>query len=275
MMGRSRVDVIAVAVLVAFAAVAPMRPAISAEVDVVVENDLYVGTGSVILPPGVSESDRSTLSRCEGCSWRVSTPCIVDPHSDAHCRAIVGACAAEDKLIRLWFRPVGGEWLDRGLICVEHTTVLPVKDAQIQVRERVEHSVPRGAPFCLPNHQPITQIPLRCSSGTDGAARSWTDVLAGVNVTVSARPRWVWDFEPGARHETASPGGSYPQTAVAHTYRTPGERTVGLTTIWSGEYTMDGLGPFPLAPIEQFQGIPVSIGQARAVVTLPSGTRHG
>lgn len=256
-------------------AVLPANSTSAAEVDVVVENDLYVGTGSVILPPGVSEGDRSTLSHCEGCSWRVTTPCVVDPKSDAHCRAIVGACAADDKLIRLWFKPAEGEWLDRGLICVEHTTVVPVREAQTQVRQRVEHAVPRGTPFCLPNHQPITQIPLRCSSGSDGAARSWTDTLAGISVNVSARPHWVWDFGSGARFETDSPGGVYPHTAVAHTYRTPGARTVGLTTIWSGEYTMDGLGPFPLAPIEQYQGIPVNIGQARAVVTLPSGIGRG
>lgn len=275
MVRRTFVTLVAGASLVVSVSVLPTNSANAADVDVVVENDLYVGTGAVILPPGVSESDRSTLSRCEGCSWRVTTPCIADPRGDAHCRAIVGACAAEDKLIRLWFRPAGGEWRDRGLICVEHTTVVPVRQAQTQVRQRVEHAVPRGVPFCLPNHHPITQIPLRCSSGTDGEARSWTDVLAGISVTVSTRPRWVWDFGSGARYETGNPGGSYPQTAVAHTYRTPGERTVGLTTIWSGEYTMDGLGPFPLAPIEQYQGIPVSIGQGRAVVTLPSGTGRG
>lgn len=254
--------------------VLPAGVANAADVDVVVENDLYVGTGAVILPPGVAENDRSTLSRCVDCSWRVTTPCIVDPRSDAHCRAIVGACSAENQLIRLWFQHAGGEWVDRGLICVEHTTVVPVQEAQTQVRQRVEHAVPRGEPFCLPNHQPITQIPLRCSSGSDGAARSWTDVLAGVRVTVTARPRWVWDFEPGSRYETANPGGAYPNTAVAHTYRSPGARTVGLTTIWSGEYTMDGLGPFSLAPIEHYHGIPVSIGQARGMVTLPSGVRR-
>jgi hypothetical protein len=153
--------------------------------------------------------------------------------------------------------------------------VVPLKQAQAEVRQRVEHAVPRGTPFCLPTNRPITQIPLRCSSGTDGATRSWTDELAGVSVTVTAQPRWTWDFGSGARYQTGNPGGAYPQTAVAHTYRTPGTRTVGLTTTWTGEYTVEGLGPFPLAPIEQFQGIPVSIGQARAVVTLPQGSNRG
>jgi hypothetical protein len=60
---------------------------------------------------------------------------------------------------------------------------------------------------------------------------------------------------------------------VSHTYRTPGARSIRVTTEWRGSFTADGLGPFPLPVIKQVAEFPIVIGQARAVLTRSQGRR--
>lgn len=42
------------------------------------------------------------------------------------------------------------------------------------------------------------------------------------------------------------PGGVYPDRSVAHPYAGPGVRAVSGTTVWRGEFTVDGQGPLPV-----------------------------
>ena len=182
---------------------------------------------------------------------------------------MVRGCPAGRQLLRLWLRLGDAPWGDRGLVCLTEGDIVPVTRLHAEVRDRFERRVPGPDPSCQPDQGAVTQIPLVCTSGQGGPAPSWDESLLGVDVQVRARPSWTWEFEPGSRLTTTSPGGVYPDMSVTHVYRRAGEKRVSVTTEWSGTYSADGLGPFPLEPIRQQVAFAVWIGQAKAVLTRP------
>lgn len=242
----------------------------AAAVDVIVEEDRYVGSHAVIVPASVDEDTRSRLSRCDGCSWRFTAPCIVDPDDPrSPCGSVVRGCPAGRELLRVWFAENGQPWGERGLVCIQGSDIVPVAKLGTEARQRFERRVPGPSPSCEPPTGAVTQIPVVCTSGQTRERPRWDESLLGVDVQIEAAPTWIWEFEPGSRLTTSVPGGTYPDVSVSHTYRTAGPRTIMVTTEWRGSFTADGLGPFPLPPIRHTAALDVVIGQARAVLTRP------
>ena len=56
--------------------------------------------------------------------------------------------------------------------------------------------------------------------------------------------------------------------AVTHTYRRPGSKVVTIKTTWEAEYSVNGVGPFPVSgdPVEQIATLRVPVKEARAVL---------
>lgn len=239
-------------------------------VDVTVEQDRYVGTNAIIVPASVDARTREQLSTCDGCAWRFTAPCIQDPTDPGGgCASVVRGCPAGRELLRVWFMQGSGPWEERGIVCIEERDIVPVTRLASEARQRFERRVPGPTPSCEPPSGAVTQIPLVCTSGQSAERPRWDESLLGVDVRIDAAPVWTWEFEPGAVLQTASPGGTYPDMSITHTYRTAGARTIRVTTEWRGVYTADGLGPFPLPAIRKDATLPVMIGQARAVLTRP------
>jgi hypothetical protein len=89
-----------------------------------------------------------------------------------------------------------------------------------------------------------------------------TTVL-GQPVQVRATPStYHWDYGDGARRVTTNPGGRYPVMPTAHVYRTAGVFTVGLSTAFSGEYSVAG-GPW--LPIDGTASVPSPTVRIEAV----------
>ncbi|MBX9244030.1 PKD domain-containing protein [Actinotalea ferrariae] len=81
---------------------------------------------------------------------------------------------------------------------------------------------------------------------TDPAPQVLTTSVLGVPVTVRATPaQFSWDFGDGsAPFVTSDPGRPWPDHTVGHPYARPGSYSVQLTTTWTGEYQVDGAGPW-------------------------------
>ena len=55
---------------------------------------------------------------------------------------------------------------------------------------------------------------------------------------------------------------------MAHAYRRAGAVGVTVRAEWAGEFTVDGLGPYPVRePIGQESRLPLQIGEGRAELT--------
>jgi hypothetical protein len=90
-----------------------------------------------------------------------------------------------------------------------------------------------------PNRRTLINIPTNLY--TEAAAVVLPTTILGQPVRVRATPlRFRWTYGDGAARTTADPGAPYPDLRTAHTYRRPGKRTLGLTTTYSGEYSVAG-----------------------------------
>ena len=81
---------------------------------------------------------------------------------------------------------------------------------------------------------------------TDPAPQVLQTTVLGTPVTVQATPTgFSWDFGDGSEPlVTTDPGAPYPQFRVFHVYREPGDYLVELTTTWSGQFQVNGQGPW-------------------------------
>ncbi|GLY13094.1 hypothetical protein Kisp01_01100 [Kineosporia sp. NBRC 101677] len=68
--------------------------------------------------------------------------------------------------------------------------------------------------------------------------------ILGQPVQVRATPQeFRWSYGDGESLATEDAGAPYPELRTAHVYRQAGERRVALTTVYSGEYSVNG-GPW-------------------------------
>ena len=89
---------------------------------------------------------------------------------------------------------------------------------------------------------------------TDPAPQVLQTNVLDTPVTVRATPSlFSWDFGDGSVPlVTSDPGAPYPDLRVFHVYDQPGSFQVQLTTTWTGEFQVDGQGPwFPVTGTAQ------------------------
>lgn len=90
-----------------------------------------------------------------------------------------------------------------------------------------------------PNLRTLVNIPTNLYADA-GTVVLPTTVL-GQAVRVRATPlRFLWTYGDGSTRTTTDPGAPYPALRTAHTYRRPGTRSLGLSTTYSGEYSVAG-----------------------------------
>ena len=121
-----------------------------------------------------------------------------------------------------------------------------------------------------PNRRTLVNVPTNVYAGAEPVLLPTT--LLGYPVRVRATPVcFRWTYGDGARLETADPGAAYPALRTAHTYRAPGTRSVRLTTVYRGEYSVDG-GPWlQVAGEAEVASPPVSLTVLAARTELVAG----
>lgn len=137
-------------------------------------------------------------------------------------------------------------WIAKRNVCLKPAQKpVTTADVGVEVRRVVTTYLPVARPSFQPAAGGIVNLPTIFASGEPQTLRTEPFDVLGFTVVVSARARWVWTFDPGVVEPFAGPGGSYPDMSSAHTYPSPGERSVSVTTFWRGTFTVDGRGPFP------------------------------
>jgi hypothetical protein len=133
-------------------------------------------------------------------------------------------------------------------------------------------------PSLDPSFQPaaggLVNLPVLLAAGQPTAFRADGIRLGPFDVDLQASPIWRWDFGDGAQLETTSAGGPWPDDSVAHTYRQGAvSLPVTVTTMWQGTFTVDGLGPYPIAgpPVSQQATVALPVRGARARLLSGAG----
>jgi hypothetical protein len=90
-----------------------------------------------------------------------------------------------------------------------------------------------------PNRRTLVNIPTNAYA--DASAVVLPTTVLGRAVRVRATPlRFRWAYGDGTTRATSDPGAPYPDLRTAHTYRTAGTVTLGLATVYTGEYSVEG-----------------------------------
>lgn len=165
-----------------------------------------------------------------------------------NCRASDSACPPGQTFMTTWTRTGNAPWSAQGSACstdgASSGAVIPTVTASDLQRV--------GLPPSPVNLQPGTgeallNVPLILTTTNETVTRGTT--VLGFPVMIRATPTsWTWTLGDGSTvGPTADPGRAYPHQTLTHTYTTPGDHAITLTTTWTGEYTIAGL---PYRPIE-------------------------
>ncbi len=227
----------------------------------------YEGSGGLVLPDTVDSSTRNEVIGCRGCAWKLTVACVPGPEN--YCDAGIRACPGLIDHMRVWFKPVYGDWQEVDRICLTNYEVTTVADLERAMSESFARYVPEQAVLCWPNHGAITNLPLICESGQSSKVVMWQIPIAGFDVAISTTPSWTWDFD-GSPFFSRKAGGSYPNLDISHTFPTPGRKVISLTTRWNGAFRIDSLDSVPIeGELIQGSSIHVTIGQAKARLRCP------
>jgi hypothetical protein len=93
-----------------------------------------------------------------------------------------------------------------------------------------------------PNGRTLVNVPTNLYADSDTVTLPTT--ILGQPVQVRATPQeFRWVYGDGKSLATEDPGAPYPELRTAHVYKEAGEQRVQLTTVYGGEYSVNG-GPW-------------------------------
>ncbi len=232
-----------------------------------------VGYGAILLPGNFSgdPSIRSDAINCTGCQWRRLPDCL-DAAIDTLCSGVSFGCPPGQIRYQILLLKPPEPWFSVvGTVCMGPGDRLRSPDDIAQdVRGSFVELLPRAHPSYQPANGALVNLPALFAVNEPKSVGPIYRTLTGYRVSVSAHAIWRWNFMDGSTLNTGSPGGKYPNKSVQHTYSSAGQHRVGLTSIWTGEFSVDGQGPFLITggPIRLRSSVPVAIRPAAARLIL-------
>ncbi|BCT75312.1 hypothetical protein SCMU_11540 [Sinomonas cyclohexanicum] len=266
---------IGVAAIVLFGPMAPPPPSTAFGDDAVVTNGTRSGTIVVEFPKVEGIANVFTYSYAPACSEGTDTL------SAPACAALNARCSAEPGGImvvweRLDTRTAGATW-ER----LEQACLYPGKpperpgDVVITVTEKQLRELPIKAPELGSQPGRHTLKGAETNIYAEPADQSFTISIVGRRVDIRVKPsEYQWSYGDGASLITSGPGGPIPEarwgekTVTSHAYAQTGDVSVGLTTVFTGEFSVDG-GPFqPIAGTAQVPSAAKALSIWRSEVKL-------
>lgn len=238
----------------------------------VVGNDEFdVVEGAILIPAAGFVGDpalRGQAASCPGCSWQLAPWCkFTEPGGTAACLGAVIACPAGSIRLAIFLRRPGEAAFQQvGSFCQRPGQPLTPGQLIPDVRDRFIELLPPQSPSYQPATGTLVNLPTVFAAGQPAAIGQKQFDLAGFTIVITASATWLWQFGDGTSGVFDSPGGPYPDMSVSHSYRAAGTPQVVLTTTWDGEFTVDGLGPFPVAgpPVTQSTPLQLTVREAHA-----------
>lgn len=234
-------------------------------------SDSFVGTGAVV--GGAAPTGSGEAAGCSSdCTWLLEPVCMIDDMGtpptpgQQNCAAVPSSCPEGEQYLRVWTQQ-GGAWSAGDTLCSGAPPGVTVADLAAMVGDRVRYRVPALRSSHQPDGRALVNVAVLFDSGQSGGTQSWTDTLGGLTVTTRVTPAWIWRFGDGHELRTSHAGSVWPDTEVSHPYRTPGRYRADVTVQWPGDFTVAGLGTFPIAgAVTQRESVTVAVTTAGAVL---------
>jgi len=205
--------------------------------------------GSLLIPPGrdpVPPTVVGLAAHCDGCLWTLEPACRTPGVTGGLlCPGALGTCPSPQIRMALLLQRRGDAKPWRvGTFCDDPAVTLQPAALDPGVRDRFVALVPPLRPGFEPRGRGIVNVPVLFASGQPATLGRPTFELGGHRITLEATATWSWGFGDGGAVSSRAPGGIWPDQAVNHSYRSAGQFTVSVTTSWSGQFWVDGAGPF-------------------------------
>jgi len=245
-----------------------LLPSQGAHADVTIIGDddrnAFVGSGSLLLPPQISTYGRETAAECPGCVWRSVIQCEMT--SAGACRGPARLCGVDGYWLRIYVTRPDGVEIDLGAACFGPGGPVSRESVEGVIRDRIVARVPDLKPWRQPAGRALPHVPVIFGVSEQEVPVTDAFEVLGLSITLTARPRWVWDFGSESV-ATLSPGRRWPHPTITHTYRQTGDAVVNVTAVWEATYEVGGVGPLDVAePVVQRDATTVRVGQGRAIL---------
>jgi len=234
------------------------------------QHDLYVGDGGLVVPAADWRGDepgrRSTAS-CLDCSWRVSVLCTKAEAAAGTCQRIDLGCPVGTVPVRIWLLVPGADWAVVGRACQGPSAPATVTGLGTQLHDDALAALPPLRAGAQPDRAALVRVPVLFRTGQPADGLRGADLsMLGLSVLLDARVRWHWAYGDGTDVWTSSPGGAWPDTSVSHVYLGAGVHEASVEAVWRAEFTVEGIGPFPVPgpPLVQQSGVAVTVTAAHA-----------
>lgn len=245
-----------------------LGPASAAHADITIigddEQDAFVGSGSLLLPPQIATDWREVAAECPGCTWRSVIQCEMT--SAGACRGPARLCGPDGYWLRVYLTRPDGVELNLGAACFGPGGPVTRATAEVLLRDRVVALVPPLRAWRQPAGAALPHLPVifGVTHTEDPVVASFE--LVGLPIELTARPRWAWDFGSTSL-VTSSAGRKWPTPTIGHSYPRSGTTEARVTALWSATYEIAGVGPLDIdEPVTQEASIAVQVGQGRAVL---------
>lgn len=230
----------------------------------------WSGTGSVLLPGAVHVGSHSVgQSGCEECRWLVLPACGVPV--GIFCGALAAVICRPTES---WFHTLFAASPRDELAVVASSCIgpdqRPISRAELdrEVQQHIQAHAPPLAPRYQPAGHAVTQLPTIFATGQPRTLEQ-SDSILGFEIRLVARAHWHWSWGDGSTSDTRQPGGAWPDTSLAHTYRQAGSVRATVAAYWDASYSISGGESLTVAgpTVSQTAEIWVRVRQARAVLT--------
>lgn len=237
-----------------------LTPSVAHGTDVIGDDeyDRFVGSGSLLLPPGIAESGRSSAAQCPGCRWRAVQTC--DPTTPTACRGAARLCPHDSLWLKIYLARPGQDWQVIGSDCFSAGGPVTRELAEVRLNETLAEAVPTLHLSVRPPGGILPHLPVFAQTGQSVRSHQWDWNIVGLDLRVEATATWWW------RTETVDLGPTR-QPTMSFIYRHAGDCSINVATTWSARYWVHGVGPLTVTgQVRQAGSVDFVVGEARAVL---------
>lgn len=140
--------------------------------------------------------------------------------------------------------------------------------AATSLSDKLVEMLPTAGIAYSPSFQPLIKVPVFFWSDVPEVINKKISIVGEV-VEVQLKPTFIWHYGDGVIYPTRKVGAPYPDGEIQHSYSNPGHYLIELITIWSGEFTVQGVKARIPGDIKTVSVLPITVVAAPSRFTPP------
>jgi hypothetical protein len=140
--------------------------------------------------------------------------------------------------------------------------------AATSLSDKLVEMLPTAGIAYSPSFQPLIKVPVFFWSDVPEVINKKISIVGEV-VEVQLKPTFIWHYGDGVIFPTRKVGAGYPDGEIQHSYTNPGHYLIELITIWSGEFTVQGIKARIPGDIKTVSVLPITVVAAPSRFTSP------